>query len=48
MRYSSIDSHFHRRHSFLFKILTKTVRGPSQKILYDKKQCLSIYCVDEE
>lgn len=28
--------------------LTKTVRGLSQNILYDKKQCLSIYCVNKE
>jgi DNA-binding Xre family transcriptional regulator len=24
------------------------VRGPSQNILYDKKQCLSIYCVSKD
>ena len=24
------------------------MRGPSRNILYDKKQCLSIYCVDKE
>ena len=24
------------------------MRGPSQNILYDKKQCLSIYCVNKE
>lgn len=23
------------------------MRGPSQNILYDKKQCLSIYCVEK-
>nr|DAJ35577.1 MAG TPA: hypothetical protein [Caudoviricetes sp.]DAX68789.1 MAG TPA: hypothetical protein [Caudoviricetes sp.] len=26
------------------EILTKTVRGPSQYILYDSKRMLSIYC----
>ena len=24
------------------------MRGPSRNILYDKKQCLSIYCVNKE